>query len=270
MPFLQVPGSKLFYTLDGHGDPPMVLVHGGFCSHADWKYQVRDLAPEFTVVTPDLRGHGASAADPRDCRIETYASDIQQILRGLGLPPCLLVGHSMACRVVLQATASDDTLIAGIGLVDGSAGATGTLADIEQRHAARFSQGFARAMLPAFENMFSENSDLAERDRILSGVLSTPREIAMALTKASWIWDVTELRTVLGKIRVPALAVQSTSVRDGERRSLPARSTTPWLDLLSDSIPGVRHVIVPDAGHFTMLDAPQRVSAELRTFARSL
>src|ERR1700733_10990282 len=101
MSFLELPRCSLFYEVDGNG-PPLLLVHGGSCDHDDWRYQVASLRDEFTVVAVDLRGHGASIADPADCTVGRYASDIHELIEAIGLGPTVLVGHSLGTRVALQ------------------------------------------------------------------------------------------------------------------------------------------------------------------------
>lgn len=98
-----VNGARLYYECDGAGNPPLVFVHGYACAHDDWVRQVDAFRPQYTVVACDLRGHGTSPGEPSSCDIETFGADIAGLLPALGLESALLVGHSMGCRIVLQA-----------------------------------------------------------------------------------------------------------------------------------------------------------------------
>jgi pimeloyl-ACP methyl ester carboxylesterase len=70
-----------------------------------------------------------------------------------------------------------------------------------------------------------------------------------------------DTRDVLPTIRVPTLLVW------GEAD---ARSPLDVARQLSDAIRGARLVVIPEAGHVSNLEAPERFNAELRTFYRSL
>jgi pimeloyl-ACP methyl ester carboxylesterase len=77
------------------------------------------------------------------------------------------------------------------------------------------------------------------------------------------------LETALASVRVPLLAIQST-VRDPvtlKRKSLEANESSGWLDLLRERVKDARIEVIPGVGHFTMLDAPQRVNELISGFA---
>ena len=44
-----------------------------------------------------------SPGSAADCSIERYGADVAEVMRALALPPAMLVGHSMGCRVVVEA-----------------------------------------------------------------------------------------------------------------------------------------------------------------------
>jgi hypothetical protein len=52
-----VNGVRLFYEVSGHGEVPLVLVHGSWGSHHNWDLVVPELAESFRVLTYDRRGH---------------------------------------------------------------------------------------------------------------------------------------------------------------------------------------------------------------------
>ncbi|HEY5088630.1 MAG TPA: alpha/beta fold hydrolase, partial [Polyangia bacterium] len=53
-------GHDVAFRTGGSG-PVMLLVHGMAGSSATWRHVMPALAEHFTVVAPDLPGHGASA-----------------------------------------------------------------------------------------------------------------------------------------------------------------------------------------------------------------
>ena len=93
----------IHHVVTGQGRPPIVFVHGFGCAHSDWDAQVAHLSPRHQTVAVDLRGHGASPGTPDECSIERYGADVAEVMQTLALPPAVLVGHSMGCRVVVEA-----------------------------------------------------------------------------------------------------------------------------------------------------------------------
>src|SRR5262245_41884528 len=112
--------SMIHHTAKGAGAPPFVLVHGFACASGDWDAQVAHLSGRHRTVAVDLRAHGLTPGQMRDCTIERYGADLAEVMRGLALPPAILVGHSMGCRVVIEAALQAPRHAAAVVLVDGS------------------------------------------------------------------------------------------------------------------------------------------------------
>ncbi|MBW1771916.1 MAG: alpha/beta hydrolase, partial [Deltaproteobacteria bacterium] len=160
MPYLKLQGTQLFYECHGDGNPPLVFVHGYTCSHDDWQPQVDFFRTYQYVVTCDLRGHGASNSDPERCNIKTFGTDISALLSALDLQPAILIGHSMGCRVVLQAYRDAPQQVAGLILVDGSRLGTGDPQVAEQTARQKIeSVGYTTMLRRLFNDMFLEGSN---------------------------------------------------------------------------------------------------------------
>ena len=54
MPIEEINGNRLFVEIAGEG-PPVVLVHGSWGDHLNWRAVVPQLAESFTVATYDRR-----------------------------------------------------------------------------------------------------------------------------------------------------------------------------------------------------------------------
>src|SRR3954469_4279522 len=125
----------MHYLRAGAGAPPLVFVHGFCCSHEDWLLQIDEFKSRFEVVACDLRGHGLTPGRPHECSIEHYGGDVAALLSLLNLEKSVLIGHSMGCRVVLEAARLAPERVAGLVLIDGSRSGTGDPDAAE--HAAR-------------------------------------------------------------------------------------------------------------------------------------
>jgi pimeloyl-ACP methyl ester carboxylesterase len=94
-------GHRVFYRSAGRG-PVLVLVHGITSTSATWSKVLPYLAERFTVIAPDLIGHGESAKPRGDYSLGAYASGIRDLLIALGHERATFVGHSLGGGVAMQ------------------------------------------------------------------------------------------------------------------------------------------------------------------------
>ena len=94
-------GHRVSYRTAGSG-PLLVLIHGIAGSSATWEEVLPALAERYTVVAPDLLGHGLSAKPRTDYSLGAYASGIRDLLGVLGYERGTIVGHSLGGGVAMQ------------------------------------------------------------------------------------------------------------------------------------------------------------------------
>ena len=94
-------GHSVSYRRAGWG-PVIVLIHGITGSAETWGDVMEPLAERFTVVAPDLLGHGQSAKPRGDYSLGAYASGIRDLLGALGHDRATVVGHSLGGGVAMQ------------------------------------------------------------------------------------------------------------------------------------------------------------------------
>src|SRR5436309_1128688 len=114
----------MYFVRAGSGAPALLFVHGFACTHEDWNAQLAFFEKTNEVAACDLRGHGRTPGRAHECSIEHYGGDVAALVNNLELARVVLVGHSMGCRVVLEAARLITDKVAGIVLVDGSRNAT--------------------------------------------------------------------------------------------------------------------------------------------------
>jgi pimeloyl-ACP methyl ester carboxylesterase len=98
---LTLHGNRVRYLIAGSG-PPVVLVHGITSSADTWADAMRGLAREYTVIAPDLLGHGASAKPRGDYSLGANASGVRDLLAALGHDRVTIAGHSLGGGVAMQ------------------------------------------------------------------------------------------------------------------------------------------------------------------------
>ncbi len=83
--------------------PPLVLVHGGRDHCRNWDWVAADLARDWHVIAPDLRGHGDSAwSSDGSYGMAPFVYDLAQLIHGLKLAPVTLIAHSLGGNVALR------------------------------------------------------------------------------------------------------------------------------------------------------------------------
>ena len=103
-------GIRIAYRVAGSG-PAVVLVHGTSLSQVIWRGfgYARELADDFTVITPDLRGHGHSDKphDRHAYSMDSMVSDVLAVLDATGTDRAHYVGYSLGGRVGFSLAAAE-------------------------------------------------------------------------------------------------------------------------------------------------------------------
>ncbi len=94
-------GNRVSYRRAGWG-PVLLLIHGITSSSATWEDVIDPLAERYTVVAPDLLGHGQSAKPRGDYSLGAYASGLRDLLEAIGHDRATIVGHSLGGGVAMQ------------------------------------------------------------------------------------------------------------------------------------------------------------------------
>jgi pimeloyl-ACP methyl ester carboxylesterase len=257
----------MHFVRAGRGAPALVFVHGFACTHQDWHAQLAHFQHTHEVVACDLRGHGRTPGRAHECSIEHYGGDVAALVNNLELARAVLIGHSMGCRVVLEAARLIPDKVAGIVLVDGSRNAArDPEAAAAAAHATIDKHGYAPFAEMLFRQMFFRPS--AEADAIVARAVKTSAAFGPALWPRITRWDAGQMDAGFDAVRAPVLAIQSTT-RNAElkRAPLKAGDTSPWLDYLRSR--GAKVEIVPDTGHFTQLEAPETVNRLITQFIQN-
>src|ERR1039458_7602458 len=98
---VRIHGHHVSYRMAGEG-PTILLIHGIAGSSTTWRAVMPSLAEHYTVIAPDLLGHGQSAKPRGDYSLGAYASGIRDLLAVLGKERVTLIGHSLGGGVAMQ------------------------------------------------------------------------------------------------------------------------------------------------------------------------
>lgn len=99
--FRTIHGHRRAYRIAGSG-PAILLIHGIGDDSTTWTSVHAKLAQRFTVIAPDLLGHGESDKPRADYSLASFANGMRDLLMALGINRVTVVGHSLGGGVAGQ------------------------------------------------------------------------------------------------------------------------------------------------------------------------
>ena len=236
--YAPVNGIQMYYAVYGKGDP-VLLIHGGL-GHADiWSSQVAELAKTHKVIVADSRGHGRSTRTEEPYGYDLMASDYLALLDHLKIDKTALVGWS-------------DGGIIGI--------------DIAMKHPERLTRLFAQAANVTTDGVdpgvltnktFAAYIERSGRD--YKKLSKTPDQYDAFVAQISKMWETQPnwSKEQVAKITTP------TAIVAGDHDEAIKREHT---DYMAKTIPGAKEIILPNASHFAMLQAPDEYTKAVVDF----
>jgi pimeloyl-ACP methyl ester carboxylesterase len=107
-------GVAIAWREYGMGEPAVVLIHGWATNSSIWRDQLAPLAREYTVVTLDLGGAGASGNNRQTWSVANFAQDVAAVAAKLPQAHIILVGDGLGGPVALEAAPLIGARVAGI------------------------------------------------------------------------------------------------------------------------------------------------------------
>lgn len=99
--FRTIHGYRRAFRIAGSG-PALLLIHGIGDNSTTWTPVHSRLAQRFTVIAPDLLGHGLSDKPRADYSVAAYANGMRDLLSVLDVDKVTVVGHSLGGGVAMQ------------------------------------------------------------------------------------------------------------------------------------------------------------------------
>ncbi len=114
--FEEINGINLHFVTAGKGEKLVVLLHGFPESWYCWREQIPELAKNFTVVAPDLRGFGESEKplEKGDYDLSIIANDIANLVKHLGFKEAAFVGHDWGALVAWMLVEKHSELVSRV------------------------------------------------------------------------------------------------------------------------------------------------------------
>ena len=269
---LDLHGHRAVYRMAGSG-PPVVLIHGMLNSSRHWEPVAERLAEKYTVIAPDLIGHGDSATPRGDYSLGAHAATIRDLLAAIGVERASIVGHSLGGgvamvyfwlfpqrteRLVLVSSGGLGHEVSPMLRAAALPGAAGLLwAATHPR--------LLRAMRQTAQDLRRRGSDKAV---YLEQFVRAIRPLEQPGSRQAFLHSLRSVidprgQRVSARDRLYLLEDMPTLVVWGERDN-----TIPLAHgrAAHQAIPGSRLVTLPDAAHFPHLEDPEGLSTAILDF----
>ena len=265
-------GHRLAYRIAGKG-PVLLLIHGMAGTNAIWEEIIPPLTDGYTVIAPDLPGHGQSGASAGDYSVGAMAATLRDLLLSLGYDRATVVGHSLGGGVAMQFSYLFPEQTERLALI--SSGGLGRSVNPALRLAALPGAELVTAALGAGARLAAGAAGwipggATSRKRVLSELARSVAALADRDTRDAFH---ATLRAVVGP--------DGQRVFAGDRLYLAREMPTLIIWGERDPIipvghgrrahaamPGSHFVVLENAGHFAPLEDPDGVVGALATFIR--
>ncbi len=261
-------GHEVIYRTAGSG-PPIVLIHGMVNSSRHWEQVAVRLADDYTVIAPDLIGHGDSATPRGDYSLGAHAAVIRDLLAAIGVERATVVGHSLGGGVAMQFFWQFPQHVERLALV--SSGGLGPEVSPLLRSAA-LPGASGLLWLVAHPRLVEGLSALADRmptrGVYLRAIARALRPLSVSGAREAFLHTLRAVIDVRGQ-RVSALdrlylldGFPTMFVWGGRDNTIPVKHGQAAHALVPDS----QFEILPRAAHFPHLEDPEGLARVLRSF----
>jgi pimeloyl-ACP methyl ester carboxylesterase len=254
----------------GHG-PAVVLIHGFGETGDMWSPMAAALAKDHTVVVPDLRGMGLSSHPAGGYDKWTQAGDVRAVLDKLGIDRADIVGHDIGTMVAYAYAARYPGKTNRLVIIDSPVPGIPPWNRIVRlpalwhfnfggSDAERLVAGRERIYLDRFWNEFAGDPskiDEATR-RHYAALYAKPGAMHSAFAQFLAIGQKDEadnLKAMKTKLTMPVLAI-------GAEKAFGANVAV----VMRNAATNVQEVVVPNAGHWLMEEAPAPTIAAVKDF----
>jgi len=260
MPESQLDDIKLYYEIEGTGEPVLFL-HGLGSSSAAWEFQKEAFAPQYRLIMPDIRGHGRSDKPPGPYSMALFAADVVDLMDALEAPAAHIVGLSLGGMIGFQmAVDYQERLLSLTAVNSGPEVVPRTLKEkwaIWQRRLLVNLFSMERIAETIGTRLFPEPEQAELRRMAIEGFAANDKAAYKATTGAILGWSV---RQRLGEIRCPVLLIAS----DMDYTPVAAK------EVYLTEIPDARLVVIENCRHAAPLDQPEAFNAAVGDFLSSV
>lgn len=249
------------YTVEGNG-PPLFLIHGIGAARDAWRFIVPILRDYFTIVTYDLRGHGASPMPDGEFDLDALVADLERVRECTGFEQAHFSGHSLGGMIGPAYARKYPDRVLSLGLLSTAAGRTeDDSAKVNAVVSAMEERGIANVLETLTNRWFTDAFIAANPDIIqarLDQVIATNADVFLNVFR---IYANVEMMPWLHELATPCLVL--TGENDG--------GCNPRLNQGIDAaLKNSELVILPEYKHSILVEAPEDIASHTLRFIQGL
>ena len=222
----------MYFEAHGSGDP-LILLHAGLGSAADWGKQIPAFSKEYYVITPDSRGQGRTTDSDSSLSYHRMAEDVLHLMDYLDIETAYFVGWSDGGNIGLDLTMHHPERVKALVAYGANTNPGGLLDD--------FHELIRTATVDVIKTMLSSEyiESLPDPDR-LDIIIEKVR--TMLLTEPNFTPE------QLAAIKTPVLIIGG----ENETAIRPEHAAE-----ISSSIPNAELLVLPNTGHYAVVEIPE-------------
>lgn len=253
-------GARVYYEGHGRGNEAVVFIHGWTCDLTFWRGQA-PVYDKYRSLLIDLPGHGRSEKPDVAYTQERFARAIEAVMRDAGVERAVLVGHSMGGPVALTFMRLFPAKTKALVLVDAhipQAPKDEAARDQQRKQMGAFAArwrapNYRESAAEMIKSMFSDRTTPAQRDEIRDKMMSAPQHVMASAFEGMLALEAPKPGETY---TVPTMVIMAeTPGRTGYEAQL--RAIFPNL---------VKYESWQGAGHFLMMESPERFNRSLEEF----
>jgi 3-oxoadipate enol-lactonase len=256
-------GVAMSYRDLGEGDP-LVLLHAFPLNGRMFESQMRAFSGSHRVVAPDYPGFGRSPRTPAQPDVHYYAEGVRRLLDRVHLERVVLGGVSMGGYVAFECLRLFPERVSALILANTRADPDSEeTRETRNEMALRVAQEGVGVLVELQIGRLLSAETLQNDEELVESVRAmildnSPEGVVAALGAMRERPDSTPL---LGKIGVPTLVI------GGEEDDI---ATPEIMGSMAAKIPGASHETIPQTGHLSNLEAPEKFNAILSEFLHNI
>jgi pimeloyl-ACP methyl ester carboxylesterase len=256
--FTELDGNRVHYLTYGQGKEALVFIHGWTCDLTFWRFQAPVYEKRRSLLI-DLPGHGMSDKPEVSYTMEYFARAVDAVMKDAKVEKATLVGHSMGTPVAVQFLRMHPEQVSGLVIVDGF------IPEPPKDDAARQKQAeqsaamtkmyrgpdYKASVAKMLDFMFTKDTPPALREDIQAKMLTAPQYVVasamegmMAMAPLTESWP-----------KLPAMAAM-----------LKRGNSEQYRKFLSAHFQLTGYEVFDGAGHFLMMEQPEKFNAMLKAF----
>lgn len=245
--YIEIDGRDIYYEKSGAGST-LLCLHTAGTDGRIWKEFAQTMSSDFSVLVPDLPGHGKSTPweDWRSAPVSVsyYADVVEKLIEALDLKQVILVGCSIGAVIALRLSLNKSGRISKSIVVEG-AGKTHTFRDEDILSTDQYS--IERAFNFVGRKALKENVE-----KLFWIRTSNNRSVYIADLFA---WNSFDMSSELGRIGIPVYLVR------GEDDPV---VTNDMVEETRKSIPQSEYITAAGLGHYPMIESPKDFASLVR------